>query len=67
MFVEHECPPGTESVCGNDAGDGLDVGHARQRCANIHGSLGTSSYQRRGKAFGSKNRVRMLLTASFPR
>ena len=43
------------------------VGHARQRCAKVQRPLGTSSYQRRGKAFESKNRVRMLLTGSFSR
>ena len=67
VLVEHERASGIASVCGNDSGDGHEVGHSRTSCANVPGSLGTPSYQGRGKAFGSKNRVRMLLTGSFTR
>ena len=65
VLVEHERASGIASVCGNGSGDGHEVGHSRTSCANIPGSLGTPPYQGRGKAFGSKNRVRMLLTGSF--
>ena len=67
VLPEHECASGIASVRGHDSGDGHEVGHSRTSCANIPGSVGTPSHQGRGKAFGSKNKVRMLLTGSCTR
>ena len=67
VLAEHERASGIASVRGHDSGDGHEVGHSRTSCPNIPGSVGTPSHQGRGKAFESKNRVRMLLTGSCAR